>query len=387
MNMSTKPHIVIKNNAQKGAYRFSDILTADILADVCQRVVGCADYTVTFDENGYNKGRLALIEYCDTITYISFSEHGKVEGRNSFFQSLTTAFTSYSSDLRPNKRIAFYFLPSISGNFEGDYFRFMYRIMATNGVEFLNATPYLKIPIVIFATIDDIIATRSANRSRNSKNNSTYITRNSQNLTQIYGKTYGASKKETALLCLAVAHLSKHVEMYEICEQDLRQLPAPDANVIMQMGNVDIIQTNKTMERRAFEADANFRSPTFIYNLFDKFHDKECAFCNCTIPTIIAGAHVWGVAEIKRAETLSLEEKLARATDGENGLWLCHNHHKMFDENLVAISGAGKILYANGLNDVHRNFIDRITTKDIIPEYVFTDKFAKYLDLRNRAIA
>jgi hypothetical protein len=383
MKISTsKPLIRVKNKAQKGRYRFSDILSKAVLSDVCMRLFGSPDYEETFDDIGYNKGRLATITYGDSITYVSFSEHGKVDGRNSFFQSLTTAFTAYCSELRPNKRIAFYFLPTISGNFKGDYFRFMYRLMATNGVEFLNAERFLSTTIHSFVSLDDIVATRALNRGQNSTNNSTYITRGEKHTAQIYAKTYGASKKEATLLCLAAAKLSDNVELFEICEQDLSQLPAPDLEAIKRMGNVTVIPTSRTMERLEFGKDANYRSPRFIYNLFQKFQHKECAFCECRIPEIIAGAHIWAVAGIKRS-LLSEEEKLRCATDGDNGLWLCHNHHKMFDENLVTITDSGRIVYDNGLNEVYESFIRKITTKDALLSSVFTADFAQYLDRRS----
>jgi hypothetical protein len=382
MSVSTKPHITIKNNAQKGGYKFSDILTDEILSDVCLQVTKCSEYSISYDNEDYNKGRLALIEYKGKVIYVSFSEHGKVEGRNSFFQSLTTAFISYCSDARKDKRIVFYFLPSISGHFEGDYFRFMYRLMATNGVEFLNAGAFLENPADKFSAIDDIISARSLNRRRNEGNNSTYITRSAKGVTQIYGKTYGASKKETTLLCLAAARLSRNVELYEICEKDLKELPAPDKEAIQKMGNVEIIPTNRIMDKNKFETDSNYRSPAFIYNLFQKFQKKECAFCECNIPEIIAAAHIWAVSEIKRAGKLSDDEKYSCATDGENGLWLCHNHHKMFDENLVTITKTGNIIYGGGLNEIYKPFIDKTTTKQTIPSFVLTDKFSEYLDLR-----
>jgi hypothetical protein len=383
-----KPHIIIKNNAQKGGYKFSDILNANILSDVCMHMTGRNDYTITFDEVGYNRGRLAFIEYNGAVSYVSFSEHGNVEGRNSFFQALTTALISYSSDLRINKRMAFYFLPSISGNFDGAYFQFMYRLMATNDVEFLNADRFIKCSLSPFTTIEDLIATRSLNRSRNTSNNSTYITRNTKDIIEIYAKTYGASKKESTLLSLATSHLSRFVRLFEICEQDLTQLPAPDKKALEQMGNVEIISTNRTMERKALlESKQNFRSPTFVYNLLNKFQDKECAFCDCKIPEIIAGAHIWSVADIKRYDRFSKEEKLISATDGENGLWLCYNHHKMFDENLITITNKGKIVYKNGLNEDYKSFIKNATTKDSIPSFIFTDRFANYLKHRTKSMS
>lgn len=386
MDILTKPHITIKENAQKGGYKFSDILTPDVLSDVCVRMFGEAEYSVTFDSSGYNKGRLAVIEFGDCIAYVTFSEHGRVEGRNSFFQSLTTAFISYCTDTRIKKRIAFYFLPSISGSFEAEYFRFMYRLMATNGVEFINPEGNIQSEIIGFASVDDIIASRGLNRGKNATNNSTYITRSKKDVAQIFGKTYGASKKESTLLCLAVARLARQVQMFEICEQALSTLPAPDKLAIERMGNVEIISTNRTMERRAFDADPNFRSPRFIYNLLQKFEKKECAFCECAIPEIIQGAHVWPVADIKRYDRYTEEEKLSCATDGENGLWLCHNHHKMFDENIITIASSGKLIFDNSLSTEQRSFLDKITTKPTIGLGIMTSDFSRYLKMRNELL-
>lgn len=381
-----KPQITIKNMAQKGSYKFSDILNKNILSDVCKHLTGQKDYTVVYDNNGYNKGRLAIIEYNDTIYYVSFSEHGKVEGRNSFFQSLTTAFISYSSELRTKKRMIFYFLPSITGNFDGAYFQFMYRLMSTIGVEFINAEKYLGCSTDAFINIGDLINSRRLNRSRNITNNSTYITYNAKNIIQIYGKTYGANKKEAILLSLAASRLVKNVQLFEICEQDLTCLPTPDKNILEQIGNIQIISTNKTMERKALlETEKTFRSPTFIYNLFNKFQEKECAFCDCRISEIIAGAHIWSVSDIKKADELTDEEKLEKSTDADNGLWLCYNHHKMFDENILRITNSGEITYSDRLNNEYRSFISKTTTKEKIPDFAFTPIFAQYLKLRNES--
>jgi hypothetical protein len=386
MNNPSKPRITVKRKAQKGSYTFSEILTKDILSDVCQRLTGQNKYTVKYDDVGYNRGRLAMIEFNETKIYVSFSEHGKVSGRNSFFQSLTTAFSNYYSDPHPNKRIVFYFLPTIKGSFDSPYFQFMYRLMATNGVEFLNADAFLGKNVIEFKTIDDIIEARNTNKGLNSSNNPTYITRSTKNITQIYGKTYGANKKESTLLCLAAAQLSQKVELYEIGEGNLQTLPAPDKKTLEKKGNIYIISTNKKLERQDFNTTVTFRSPTFIYNLFQKFQKKECAFCACAVPDIIAGAHVWPVADIKRANMISDEEKLLKATDGENGLWLCYNHHKLFDENLIYISNSGKIMHNTINNSNYIHFIRHITTKKTIPSHALTDTFVEYLDRRKKSM-
>ena len=47
-----KPHLIIKNKFQKRRYLYSDILTKDILLDICKKATGNSDYSVEFDNNG-----------------------------------------------------------------------------------------------------------------------------------------------------------------------------------------------------------------------------------------------------------------------------------------------------------------------------------------------
>ena len=60
-----------------------DILTDQVLKDVCNRITGQQDFTVDFVgndyeddclEKSYNKGRLAILKYDGKIAFISFSE-------------------------------------------------------------------------------------------------------------------------------------------------------------------------------------------------------------------------------------------------------------------------------------------------------------------------
>lgn len=379
------PHFIIKNNSQKGGYLFSEIITSKILRDVCERVTGCTKYICEFVNDGYNKGRLATIEYRGTTTYVSFSETGEIKGRNYFFQSLTTALVRYYLDTNTNKKICFYFLP-LSGNVETRYFMFMYRLMATAGVEFLNADNFLTQKICPFTTVDDIIAAREINKKRNKSNNSTYLTRSSKGITQIYGKTYGASKKETALLCIAVSHLSPQIELYEICEQDLSELPKLDLEAIQNLDNVKIIPTDLTMERNEFEKNNSLRSPRFIYNLLEKLGPKKCTLCGCEIPELVEGAHIWSVADIKRAPDLSIKKKIECATDGDNGIWLCENHHKMLDENLFKINLSGIINCKPGLDEKSKEYILNTTPITQLTSPIFTTGFAAYLQSRYNAV-
>ena len=103
-----RPHFTIKNRFQKRSELYEDILTVDILSDVCHKLTGRRDYTVDFDNTGYNIGRLATLEFDSSISYVSFSEF-EIGSRNSFFQSFPSALVKYHQEGNPKKNIYFIF--------------------------------------------------------------------------------------------------------------------------------------------------------------------------------------------------------------------------------------------------------------------------------------
>ncbi|WP_294379348.1 HNH endonuclease, partial [uncultured Clostridium sp.] len=340
-------------------------------------------YTDEFYEATYNKGRIAILLYKDEVSYISFSEK-EIGGRNSSIQSVPTAFNLYYNNKNSNKKLYYYFL-NPSGNAETDYLIFIYRLMSTIGFEFLNAEKTLQQKINSFNSIEDIIHTRRINKKKNSSNNSTYITKSKLTHVEIYGKTYGANKYESTLICYAISKLAPQqykVTLYEVCDKDLRELPKSCLDVLMDMGVIKVVPTDIFLEKKAFENNNSLRSPRFIYNLFDKYGEKKCALCNCKIPELIQGAHIWPVASIKNDQSINIDKKVSYAIDGENGIWLCENHHKMFDENLIKINPQGKVLIDSTLETQHKEYIKEITIqKEISQEYI-TEKFANYLSKR-----
>lgn len=376
------PHFVIKDKAQKGAYAFSEIVTSRVLSDIANRLTGQPKYTCEFDPKGYNKGRLAIITYRGRQSFVSFSESGKIGGRNSFFQSVTTALITYYKSRHTSTGIYFYFLP-FNGKIEGAYFRFMYRLMATAGFIFLNAQSVLKHKIIPFNSIEDVITARQINKGRNRSNNSTNVTKGSDGAIEVYAKTYGANKKEAALLCIVASRLAHDsMRLFEIRENDLTVLPKPDMEVIRGLGNVTVLPTDMTMERDLFDHNNSLRSPRFNDNLLDKLGPKKCSFCECEIPELIQGAHIWPVAEIKK-EPLHIDSKVAHALDGDNGIWLCENHHKLFDRHLLIINTSGNLLYVSDLDKKAFSYIRSITSTTVIPETILTTGFSNYLAKRS----
>jgi hypothetical protein len=354
------------------------------LKDVCYKLTRKRDFTVTFDNTGYNKGRLATLEYNGSINYISFFEVD-VTSRNSSFQSFPTALVKFHLEPNPHKGIFFYILPFV-GSVETPYFIFMYRLMKTAGTVFLNESDYLTNAITPFNSPSDIIAQRDLNRGRNRGNASSYITVDENDTLQIFGKTFGANKYETTLLCLAIHEITPYsMELYEIQEGDLKQLPKDARSVILSLG-IDIITSDLVLEREEFEANDSLRSPTYIYNLLEKLGEKKCSLCDCEIPQIIQGAHIWPVASIKKANNINLDTKIQYAIDGDNGLWLCNNHHKLFDINMLYITLDGQVKYKSNIEQRHKDYLSVFTLSKQVPNYILTPTFIEYLDKRNRML-
>ena len=153
------------------------------------------------------------------------------------------------------------------------------------------------------------------------------------------------------------------------------------------MGKIEIIPTDITLEKKSFDENNSLRSPRFIFNLFDKYGNKKCMLCNCKIPEIIQGAHIWPVSNIKKKDNLTIDEKLKYATDGENGIWLCENHHKLFDENIIVLKSDGKVEYRKDLTEKQIEFLREITTIPYIDPEMLSEKFVMYLEKRYSEVA
>ena len=92
------------------------------------------------------------------------------------------------------------------------------------------------------------------------------------------------------------------------------------------------------------------------------------------------------MSQISHSNDLSDEEKFAHAVNGNNGLWLCQNHHKLFDSNIIIIDGNGHIRIKDGLVAKDMAFIRSVTFKTSIDEAILTDDFRWYISKRNEEL-
>lgn len=379
--------ITYRPNAQKTPGLFDILLTDSILTDICQRVTGQCHYRVVKDNSTYNKGRLVYVEYDNVLNYVSLSEIN-IGGRNSSLQSVPTAINLYYADARRNKRLCYYFLPHNDNAFT-PYHLFVYKMMMTAGVQFLNISQYYHGTIAPYNNIDDLIVDRYDNQIGNSSNNSSYVSKSSDSI-QIYAKTFGANKYESTLLAIAVSHIAdRPVELFNICEQDLKTLPKSSINTINALANVTLFNTSLFLDKHqsANESEkAKLRSASYIYNLYNRIGHKKCALCGCEIPEIIQGAHIWGVSQISHADGLDEEERFAHAVNGNNGLWLCQNHHKLFDANIIMIDSNGHVRIKDSLIAKDVAFIRNTTFMTALDDVIMTDDFIWYILKRNEEL-
>lgn len=379
-----KALITYRPDSQKKQGSIRASLTTDILNDICQRITGQDKYSVIEDTSSYNRGRLVVVDYRGKRTYITLSEQ-KLDGRNSSIQSVPTALNIFFQDSYPNKSLCYYFLEH-TGNAFTDYHMFMYRMMATAGIHFINSSLYTNKVIVPFNSVDDIIYAKRILRQSNKSNNSSYLAKSDGGI-QIYAKVYGASKYESTLLAFATSKIAhEEIDLYNICERDLQRLPRSSQKTLKEL-NIHFHDTNLFFDinhQHDPHAD-DLRSSAYIYNLLNRMGDKQCALCGCPIQEIVQGAHVWNIADIK-SSSLSDSEKFKAATSGSNGLWLCQNHHKLFDANLIMFDNDGALRLSSLLNGEDSTYIKEITLRHHLDESLMDNDFKQYLALRNSHI-
>lgn len=86
MEYRNTPHFIIKENLQKSKNTgifFSDVVTPEVLRDVCLRITGQTKFTYEYVDNeycdmflgkSYNKGRMAVMQHKDIVSYIGLTE-------------------------------------------------------------------------------------------------------------------------------------------------------------------------------------------------------------------------------------------------------------------------------------------------------------------------
>ena len=393
-----KPRFTIcRLGAQDKVPNTDEIIKTSDLTFICQELTMRKDYDVRWQEERI-EGKMFTLETETHKYFISYTPKD-VGGRNSYLQSVPTAFGRYlEASARESKECQFcLYITTVShGNNQTPYHLFMYRLLSTIGIRFLNATEGLRgIVVKPYHNVRELIRDRDRNRYKNNANTSSYITDEGSSY-HIYGKTFGANQKETTLLCYALCRISeKPIRLFQIIDNEQPRLSEADIQSIKSFAAVsgkspiDILDDtyrfpeSETAEQGQAPCGENLRSPRFVFNLLQKTGGHKCCeLCHCEIESIVQGAHIYPISAIRKRADLTYQEKLAFATDKDNGLWLCENHHKLFDDGLIRFDD-GVMRTLPRLSQSNAEFVKAISTSSRIKAEYYTEAMRKYFVWRD----
>lgn len=369
-----------------------DMFNKQVLDRIARELIGNCNYTVRW-ESGHNEGQFAKLVTPLQTYYISLSKSDPGEGRNSYLQSSPTAFANFINEIK-NRGVKGDFVVALRSRgqtYLTAYQRFVVRMLLTIGVRIIDLTNYnLNRNIEAFSSIEDMIRTRQASKRAN--NNPTFFTDEGDNY-HLYGKTFGANGKETALLCYAMMKIStKPIRLFQILDNGESSLSGEDVQAFALFadfyGTPSMNILDDTYEIDEFTSQAypdtstlKLRQPRFIYNLLEKTNgEKKCALCDCKISPLIQAAHIYSVADIKKNGSLTDAEKVRMATDGNNGMWLCMHHHKLFDSAILRISPHG-ISYLK-TDKADSEYIERSLKEQRLPTIYTNTESRQYFSMR-----
>lgn len=180
-------------------------------------------------------------------------------------------------------------------------------------------------------------------------------------------------------------------------------------NIVIETSS-DVLQ-NLQREKSQFEIakkKGKLRNQElFKNNIREKGIETKCCLCGCEIEEILEAAHLWGVAEIKKATKKEINSVINQsemkdlvdvtnpyheedfysryvlANSGDNGVWLCKNHHGLYDNKFYCFdSEDGKVVVnIEKLKDETeaKAFFDLITKYFKLSDEILTPKTKIFL--------
>lgn len=352
-------------------------MTEDEYKDIVNRSVGDVDFIVKEDFRGHNSGQYIKLKIADTIKYICLSRKIASESRNAFIlQNFPSAYQHYLEEKNPKKLFEYYIRDFSTSH--PPFAIFSYKLLLTGEIKILNLD---KVRVSENAILFDYTTPfndykqmrtyRLSLSKRNSSNNSTTFEENDDEIS-VYGKSYGANGRETTAICLALSRLvpGKNIKLYNVNETDKNHLADidPANRYILENIGIELNDDRMDFESNDEKVIAKRNTRLFHYNLLQKYKEKKCYLCGCDIEKVIQGAHIYSSTDILHS-SLSEEEKTKQIVDADNGIWLCANHHLLFDYLLIYFKE--KYLYAS--DTLNKNQIDYIKNS-ITQGYFFNDE-------------
>lgn len=290
-------------------------------------------------------GRSIIIEHLECRNYIIFSAKTAKDGRNTFLnQYISTVLSIYGSDESTKLKNISVYLMDTSSSAKTPYMLDTYRILKTLDIGIINEHELNIKPIKKYQSVREFKVQREDRQNYNPANNSSYILENSDSY-EIFGKSFGANGKESALISCLVSKIasaeSKKVLYYQVEDNGSHKLSNTDKVLLENYGVIIDEELIPSFSARNYIKSKPLTSrnqAVFHFNLLNKYGKKKCLLCGNQIEATIIASHIHRITDIDKSN-VSWEEKIEMAVDSDNGLWLCSNHDKLFENGLIFFEG------------------------------------------------
>ena len=413
-------------------------LNIKFLEKVIKKSIGnISKYKIDFEDR--KDGQYFIIEDVNEIKWVLMSadytiNDGDGGSTNAYFvQAIPMAMRAmYEYETNKMKKLELYLNGASHNRVTTKTQEMYYRMAYTIGINILNKEELFKSETNIqdniqkeIKSVEEWINIRSVSQERNNSNKSSYLIEDEKSYI-FYGKTFGANGRESIFILYLLAKLAKNenkkIYLYEVndngssaIESSMRDEDKRFKKMLEHMGiiyyidSVDYVE-NDNQEKILNEKDKDARHQAeFMRNLIIKFNAerdengriitnrkgnpiikealKKCYLCDCNIQKTIIASHIQRVTDINKLN-ISFEEKRKKATDADNGFWLCANHDKMFEYGIIIFDEKTGLLKMNldNLNQEQINYIENVTKNTKVSMVHFTKQLKEYLKIHNDRI-
>lgn len=377
-----------------------------------------SDYEIIFENR--SEGQYILVETDIEKKWITISADytiraGDTGSTNAYFaQFIPMAIAEYYLDqTAKRKSLELYLKGTTHNRAKTNAQQIYYRLAKTVGIKILNEFEFnidIRRNIAFpFESIEEWKKARNQVSSSNRGNKPSYVIEN-ENSYIFYGKTFGANGRESIFILYVLANLAlkedKKIFLYEVTDNGTFAFESStneenqkfkrvlkDLNVIYYADSIEYVENGDSENLSDDNRDARYQAE-FMRNLLYKYNckrdnngnvifasngkpviaddTKRCYLCNCDIQNLIIASHIHRVCDINKLD-IPFEERRAMAVDGDNGLWLCANHDKLFEHGLIYFED-DKMIISDKLNDMQKRFVKSITFNT--PEEEIEENFA-----------
>ena len=370
--------IIIKN-------RNKDEFTTDIIEKILNLLKLTEPYEICYNNTN---GRNIIIE-TDIKKYYVIISRKHVDARNAFLsQYIPTVLSSYITDSTTKPKLLCIFLLDTSENAKTNFIIDTYRVAKTLGITILNEEELNLLNIQPYNSFRDWKNAKTSRQEYNPANNSSYAMEDNDGYT-LFGKLYGANGKDSAIIACQLAEIAKkenkNLNFIQVKEHGTEKISKNDKLLLESFG-VSISEGSIVLKDRQERDKSTCRKQDeFKYNLLEKYGKKKCYLCNCDIESNIIASHIHRIADIDNSNIPS-EEKRKQVVDADNGLWLCANHDKLFENGIITFNRNGELIISPLLNHNQIEYIEYITQILKIQDIHINKSFLHYLQVHNKRV-